>query len=96
MFEKGEQCSSQKMSPAAMLEALIARHVDRFDLPTENDIRREVSHLTKRKRNETQEAPKAKRRRGRSGMMEEFASALASYVEENPSMPPRHASKACC
>ena len=91
MFEKGEQCCSQKMSPAAMLEELTARHADRFDLPTENDIRREVSYLNKRKRNETQDAPKAKKKRGRSGMKEDFVSALASYVEENPKIPPRRA-----
>lgn len=45
LFDRGEEEKSKKMGPGRMLEELRRKHPNRFDLPTENEIRQEISKL---------------------------------------------------
>lgn len=45
MFERGEAVSTDKMSPALMLEKLQDKYKGRYSLPGENEIRTEIATL---------------------------------------------------
>jgi hypothetical protein len=48
MFSRGEYNKAYKIGPGRILKSLRARYPDRFDLPTENEIRQEISKLKHR------------------------------------------------
>jgi hypothetical protein len=45
LFERGAETSSEKVGPAQMLEILKQRHPGRFSLPSESEIRSQISKL---------------------------------------------------
>lgn len=49
LFSRGQADAAMKMGPGRMLEEVKARHPDRFDLPSENEIRQEIARLSKLK-----------------------------------------------
>ncbi|GMF41098.1 unnamed protein product [Phytophthora fragariaefolia] len=52
MFQRGVENSSRKLGPARTVEVLIQNHPNMYDIPSENEIRAEISKLacSRRKR----------------------------------------------
>ncbi|KAG2945637.1 hypothetical protein PC116_g10486 [Phytophthora cactorum] len=55
LFRQGEENSSCKFGPAHMLEVLIEKHPTKYDLPSENEIRSEISKLTRSRKKRPRE-----------------------------------------
>lgn len=48
LFDRGEVSSAEKIGPGGMLEVLRLKHPTRFDFPSENEIRQEISRLKRK------------------------------------------------
>ncbi|KAG2811083.1 hypothetical protein PC116_g19891 [Phytophthora cactorum] len=55
LFRQGEDNSSCKLGPARMLEVLIEKHPTKYDLPSDNEIRSEMSKLTRSRKKRPRE-----------------------------------------
>ncbi|KAE8975172.1 hypothetical protein PF011_g24583 [Phytophthora fragariae] len=95
IFVCGEKNTSEKLGPSRMLEKLKVKYPNRFNLPSENDIRGEVSRLIQsRKRKQAVEigtnsdslTPNKRYR-----MPTDYASFLKKLVEDDPSILPASA-----
>ena len=90
MFEAGEQISGEKKGPAAMLEELEQMHPFSFDLPRENEIRQEISKLSREKEKKNTIGKKRKAQ----CLDDKHSQALEESLEENAAMMPQAAMQA--
>ncbi|KAE8979457.1 hypothetical protein PR003_g26012 [Phytophthora rubi] len=59
MFQQGVENSSRKLGPARMVEVLIQNHPKKYDIPSENEIRAEISKLARSRRKRPREVSEA-------------------------------------
>jgi hypothetical protein len=55
MFQQGVENSSRKLGPARMVEILIQNSPKKYDIPSENEIRAEISKLARSRRKRPRE-----------------------------------------
>ena len=89
MFQRGAEDSSEKCSAPIMWEHLVMKFPDRYDIPSEQEIRQEIGRLYKLKKDNRDLQLSRPGRRGRKGMDEKYERILLKFLEENPNLKPR-------
>ena len=93
MFRKGANVSSEKVSAPAMWEALLLKYPERYDLPSEQEIRQEISRLSRLQERGVDVSSPVPQRRGRKGMDSENEVVLVNMIKEFPAIKPREGYK---
>ena len=89
MFEKGVLNSSGKNSAPTIWEQLIMKYPDRYDIPSEQEIRQEIGRLLSLQEKGGDFRNAKPGRRGRKGMDERYATILKEIVTKDPEVKPK-------
>ncbi|KAF1313432.1 hypothetical protein FI667_g17364, partial [Globisporangium splendens] len=90
LFMEGERSAASKMGPGRMLEMLRINYPGRYDLPTENEIRQEITKLKIQASQRLLEGGESTAFDVPSGA-DGCQAALSRFVEEDPTIKPRAA-----
>lgn len=88
LFDRGQQLKSSKMGPGCMLESLKLNHPNRFDLPSESEIRQEIVRLMRIKPDHS--ARHFLKSDAAGGFSTDAAQFLESLLATNPRITPKN------
>lgn len=89
MFEGGLRNSGNKKSAACMYEAIVYKYPDRFDIPSEGEVRTELQRLLRYHKEGRDISEVGNGKRGRKGMEARYATAIEEMLAKSPKLKPR-------
>jgi hypothetical protein len=91
MFEQGVAMSAQKLGAGRMVQLLKEKYPNRFDLPSESEVKTEISKLfaASKKRNASAREASAQPRRARFHMHVGVNDYIKTLIEADPAIKPR-------